>query len=182
MGALLADLLSESERATLGELEAEEQELVERLEETMEGVFAVLLVAPGDAESLDELSHLVYDPFPARLTVRLPAPAAEVEGFVPAGDGALTVPGLGLWPALAALEGRWLTPDPLLLYVALRGKGDEAALDLDALLARERRAGPAPDAGEVQSAIEEGLLPASLYRAVWPVSPGEDELRAPGAD
>ncbi len=176
MGALLSDLLTEGEREALGELEAEERELVERLEKAMEAVFSVLLVAPGDAQSLDELSHLVYDPFPARLTVRLPARPAEVEGFVAGGDDGFTVPGFGLWPALAALEGRWLEPDPLLLYVALRGRGEEARLDLDALLARARRAGPAPDAEEVRLAIEEGLQPASVYRAVWPVAVGEDDL------
>lgn len=175
LGALLADLLTDQERSALGELEGDEQELVERLEKAMEQVFAVLLVAPGDELSVDELAHLVYDPFPARLTVRLPVAPQEVEGFEPAAEGALAVPGLGLWPALSALEGRWLEPDPALLYVALRGRGEEAALDLDALLARRRHAAPVPTAGEVRLAIEERLQPASLYRATWEVTPGEDE-------
>jgi hypothetical protein len=144
----------------------------------MEEVFGVLLVPSGDELSLDELSHLVYDPFPARLSVRLPAAPEEVEGFARDAEGELTVPGLGLWPALRALEGRWLSPDPVLLYVERRGKSEEAPLDLAAFLARERRAMPPPSAAEVRLAIEERLQPASLYRAVWTVLPGEDDPKA----
>jgi hypothetical protein len=177
-GLLLADLLSETERATLGDLEPEEEDQVKRLEEAMEGAFEVLLVRPGDELSLDELSHLVYDPFPARLSVRLPAPAEDIEGFERGAEGELVVPGLGIWQALRALEGRWLSPDPVLLYVELRGRRAETPLDLGELAARERQAGPPPTADEVRLAIEERLQPASLYRAVWVVTPGEDTVPA----
>ncbi len=178
LGALLEDLLSETQRAELAELEPEEREQLDRLGKAMEEVFAVLLVRSGAELSLDELSHLVYDPFPARLVVRLPAPPEEVEGFARGAEGELMVPGLGIWQALRALEGRWLSPDPVLLYVQLRGRGEEAPFDLDSLAARERAAAPAPTAAEVRLAIEERLQPASLYRATWPVTPGEDSLPA----
>jgi hypothetical protein len=176
LGGLLSDLLSDTERAALGALDEGEQALVEPLEKAMEEVVGVLLVAPGEELSLDELSHLVYDPFPAALRVRLPAPPREVEGFARGAEGELSVPGLGLWPALRALEGRWLSPDPALLYVELRGRSAEAPLDLDELVGRERRAAEAPSAAEVRLAIEERLQPASLYRATWPVTPGESDL------
>ena len=176
LGSLLSDLLSEADRAALGTLEEDERRLVETVEKAMEKVIGVLLVAPGEELSLDELSHLVYDPFPAALRVRLPVPPREVEGFERGAEGELVVPGLGLWPALRALEDRWLSPDPALLYVERRGRRAETPLDLAELVARERRAAEAPTAAEVRLAIEERLQPASLYRAAWPVTPGESDL------
>ncbi|MGH9360298.1 MAG: hypothetical protein ACRD2T_00165 [Thermoanaerobaculia bacterium] len=177
LGTLLSDLLSDADRAALEALDREEQALVEAVEEAMEEVVAVLLVAPGEERSLDELSRLVYDPFPALLRVRLPQPPQEVEGFAREGEVELLAGGLGLWPALRALEGRWLSPDPVLLYVEVRGRGEDGPqIDLSALVAAERRAAEPPTAAEVQLAIEERLQPASLYRATWPVTPGETDF------
>jgi hypothetical protein len=55
------------------ELSAEEQKRVQRVGDAMEKVFDVLLIPKGQDRSLDELSHLVYDPFPAPLSIQLPA-------------------------------------------------------------------------------------------------------------
>jgi hypothetical protein len=173
LGTLFEDLLADEVRGGLEPLTESELARIDRLRQAMEQVMAVLLVPDGEEHSPDELSHLVYDPFPARLTVHLPGPPRETpEGFVLAPDGkTLVAAGPGLWEALQSLEGRWLTPDPALLYVRRRGREQEEPLDLDALAAQSRRAEPAPSADEVRSAIEERLQPASLYRATFAVQP-----------
>lgn len=173
LGALLADLLDDGVRETLPPLTEPERERIDRVQKAMEEVLAVLAVPPGEDHSADELSHLVYDPFPARLTVRLPGPPLEApEGFASLDDGKkLTAVGPGLWEALRSLEGRWLSPDPVMLYVEKDGPGKREPLDLDAFLAQPRRAAPPPDATEVRQGIEEALVPAPLYRVLFKVDP-----------
>jgi len=172
-GALFADRLSEKDAATLNPPTAEEKRKLDRLDGAMERVLAVLVVPEGAAYSPDEVSHLIYDPFPARLTLKLPGPPLALEGFLPGADGTLTAASLGLWDALRGLEGRWLAPDPILFYVE-SAQVESADLDLDAFLAKPRRSHLSPSAGEVRAAIEARLRPAPLYRASWKISP-EDE-------
>lgn len=176
LGTLFEDLLAEEARKELEPLTEEELARIERLHEAMEEVMAVLLVPAGEDHSPDELSHLVYDPFPARLTVRLPGPPLEEpEGFtVEDGGRALAANGPGLWQALRSLEGRWLTPDPVHLYIRRDGRVSDGPLDLEALTAAPRRADPAPSADEVRGEIEERLEPASIYRVTFAVQPDTD--------
>src|SRR5258706_526226 len=81
--------------------------------------------------------------------------------------------GLSFLP-VTILEGRWLTPDPVILFVERRGRSDKT-LDLEGFLRRPRRAEIAPSSKEVQKEIEDHLTPAPLYRATWKVQLGEDE-------
>jgi hypothetical protein len=176
-GALFDELLPEGERKGLGEPNQEEKDLLEDVGNAMQKVWDVLLVPAGEEYSPDEISHLVYDPFPARLTVTLPGPPLAVEGFEKGQDERLSVPGLGLWNALRSLEGRWISPDPVMLYVERRGESDRP-LDLGAFLRQPRRAEEAhllPSAEEVQKEIESHLTPAPLYRLSWKVQPGDDD-------
>jgi len=174
MGTLFAERLNEEQAKGLEELTPEEEKRVGRLDEAMRGVLKVLAVPSGGAYSPDEVSHLVYDPFPARLTVKLPGAPLEIEGFLPGKDGAFTVPSPGLWEALRSLEGRWLSPDPVLFYVESAQREGNDKVDLDAFLAKPRRAASLPSAKEVRSAIEARLKPAPLYRASWKVLPGDE--------
>lgn len=168
--ACLADLFSDLAEEEKPALTEEEEALLEPLGKNMEEVLGVLLVDGDAAYSLDEISHLVYDPFPARLSVTLPGKPLEVEGFATAPDGALTVSGLGLWDALASLEGRWLSPDLVQIYVAHQSGGKQA-LDLDSLAEAPRRSDLHVQAKEVEQAIAERLTPAPLYRARWRIDP-----------
>ncbi|HSK77343.1 MAG TPA: hypothetical protein VLQ45_12900 [Thermoanaerobaculia bacterium] len=170
--ALFEDLLPEGRPEGKTGLSAEEQRLVERLSQAMEEVLDVLLIPTGADHSPDEISRLVYDPFPARLTVTRPAPPLEVEGFERKEGGELTVPGFGLWDALQSLEGRWVSPDPVLVYVKNRGRED--SFDLDTFLGQPRRAEPAPTAQEVRQAIETQLSPEPFYRLTWTVEPDDE--------
>ena len=178
----LADMMStvvrDGARSQAGEPTDDEKALVVRVEEARDAVLAVLAVPEGEAETLDGLSRLVYDPFPARVTVVLPAPPLDVEGFAVRG-ATLEVGGLGLWAALERLEGRWLAPDPLLQYLrAVRGPEPES-FDLEAFVGTPRHAAaPTPDAISVRRAIEERLRPAPVYRAVWTLPPAGRDAAA----
>lgn len=177
-GALFREVLSEEARERLPQPSPEETRKVEALSAAMEEVWGVLQVEQGETHSLDELSHLVYDPLPAPLAVRLPSAAQEVEGFEAGPDGTLTAAGPGLWASLRALEGRWISPDPLLLFVAHGGQSNHQPFDLGAFLHRPRRAEPAPAAAEIRREIEARLELKPLYRAVWKIDPeAEEEFR-----
>ncbi|HEX4965471.1 MAG TPA: hypothetical protein VF173_31965 [Thermoanaerobaculia bacterium] len=176
-GSLFKELLAEKDRKGLGEPTDDEKKLLEDLGNAMEKVWDVRLVPTGEDHSPDEISHLVYDPFPARLTVALPGPPLAVEGFEKGPDGKLVVAGLSLWDALRSLQGRWVSPDPVLIYVERRGESDHP-LDLEAFLRQPRRAEEAkllPSAEDVRRELEARLTPAPLYRVTWKVSLGEDD-------
>jgi hypothetical protein len=175
LSALYADLLSDADQARrLMPTDAEKQR-IDSLQAAMQDVWSILLVSEGEDHTPDELSHLVYDPFPGRLTVRLPGPPADLpEGFAAAPDGTLTAEGPGLWRALRSLEGRWLSPEPILLSMEEQRRSPREPLDLNALLKQPRRAEPAPDSAEVRLAIEERLLTAPVYRVTWRVDPKGD--------
>ncbi len=166
-GDLFGDLVADAAAEELEPLEEHERRLVGDVEEAMEEVWGILRVESGEEYSLNELSKLVYDPFPCRLTVRPAARAREVEGF--AGAELLVAGGTGLWEALEALEGRWLSPDPLLLVV--RHSRSQKPIDVFEVAKLARRADPAA-AGELRAAVEEALAPAPLYRAVWQAPAG----------
>jgi hypothetical protein len=174
-GTLFAEQLSDDDVGSLEELTKEEEKVVGRLDEATRQVLEVLVVPDNGPYSPDEISHLVYDPFPAQLAVKLPGSPLSVEGFTPGAKGTLSVPSLGLWEALKSMEGRWLAPDPVVFYVANGQSGKDA--DLDLFLQRARKSAPAhllPSAREVRAAIEERLRPAPVYRASWRIDPGDE--------
>ncbi len=174
-GKLFADVMDEKVLESLDEPTDEETALLDRVDEAMRHVTDVLLVPERAEYSPDEVSHLVYDPFPARLTVKLPGPALDVEGFQVRPGGALEVTGLGLWEALRALEGRWLAPDPVLFYVATARQGKNAKIDLDSFARKPRQVAPRlPSAEEVKDALQERLKPAPVYRVSWRVNPDDE--------
>ena len=177
-GALFSEVLAEEEQEGLPELTEEEEGMVDRLGGAMEKVFDVLLIPKGEDYSLDEVAHLVYDPFPARIKMSFPSAPLEAEGFSKGEDEkSLVIPGHGLWTSLQALEGRWIAPDPVLLYIEAQRSGGDEALDLDGFLGKPRRAEPVhllPSATEVRRAIEDELKPAPLYRVSWRVDPDDE--------
>ena len=183
MQALFGDVLKEESVQPEGEAElklsAEEQKRVDRVQEAMTEVLDVLLIPKGQDRSVDELSHLVYDPFPAPLSIQLPGDPLEVEGFEASGseDRVWSVDSLGLWSALRSLEERWVAPDPVMVYVEHKGANAEG-LDLSALLDAPRKVvRPLPNSLEVRRAIEERLKPAAaVYRAAWETERRSDDV------
>jgi hypothetical protein len=149
-----------------GPLEPVEEELVERVKESMEEVAAALLVPDDGAHSLNELTRLVYDPFPARLTVAVDADVLDSSGFS-TGAGFFERPAVDVWNALRSLEGRWISPD--LVTAAAAPVPDDQQPDPDVLVlaSQARRYSSPPTSGEVESAILAELIPEELLRLRW---------------
>lgn len=177
---LFEDVLPEEERGDRDDLLPTERHRIEAVEEAMSTVWSILEISAQEAYSINEISRLAYDPFPARLRVVPGGPVVAVEGFEEDGDGGYRVPSVTLWDALRDLEGEWLAPDPLLMLV--RAGGEELGLDagrkgggepptLGAILAVERFHPPAPRASEIRTALESRLSPSSYYRLVWEPAP-----------
>jgi len=165
LSALFAEALPEEDRLPGHELSDADRAAIDAVRDARKEVVAIFEVAADEAYSPNELSHLVYDPFPARLSVKVGAPL-EVVGFEKGADGALVVSGLGLFEALETLGGVWASPDPLVSYVrAARSRGS-SQLSLEELAAQLPRAA-APSAGEVREALEARLRPAPVYRVVF---------------
>lgn len=166
-GSIFSAYISEESKESVGEPAEADSAVLEPLQESMKHVLEALDVPGGEAYSLEELSRIVYDPFPATLSVRLPGPATEVEGFVAAQDGRLVAPAVSLWASLRSLEGRYLSPDPMLAIVAHDRAGKEEPFDLDGFVARPRRLQAPPSAMEIAAALRRALAPAPLYRVRW---------------
>jgi hypothetical protein len=161
-------------------LPGRETQLVDALQAAMKKVWQPLEVADGEAFTLDELSHLVFDPFPAPVEIQLPGPAIEVEGFATEA-GRLVARGPGFWHALERLEGRWLAPDPVLAFVR-ESRKEKSAFDLEGFSNQPRRTATPPSGGDVQKAIQAELNGAPLFRATWKVATDGDQPAEPGDD
>lgn len=168
---LLEEVLPEEDGGRRDLLSAEEEPLVEAVEDAMGAAWEVLLVPSDEAYSVNEISRLAFDPFPARVRVETPGAPEEVEGFADDPEGGLRVPTVSLWDALVDLRGRWLEPDPLLLYVARSGgvTGTPGpSFDLAEIVARERHhAAPAPTTKEIREAVDSRLEPEPVYRVLY---------------
>mgnify|MGYP003576562475 CR=1 FL=1 len=143
----------------------QEQEMTDAVRKSIEETLE-LFSLPGESPySLEELSRLVYDPFPAPLTVQVPGPVLTNEGFVEQSDQILKIPVRGLWEALGVLGDRWV--DPNLLVLKYRLQIDKKPLDLPALVRVKRSAGTPPNSAEIQRALEANLVSAPVYRLKW---------------
>jgi len=132
----------------------------------------------ADGQSLERLARLVYDPFPARLSVSIEGRLLAVEGFVATSDGDLEVPVLGLEQAVLTLEERWVRPPLLTTYERLQRLGDEADFDVAAFARLPRSIADLPTAKEVSAAVEEALEPAPEYRVRWRPAATQDAPRS----
>jgi len=163
--AVFAEAAGDARQEDLGPPNPQEQELIDTVRKSIDEALSLFSLPTQSPYSLEELSRLVYDPFPAPLTVQLPAPALKSEGFVDKGDQILEIPTRSLWEALGALRDRWITPD--LVLVKYRLEIRRKPLDLGALVDVKRSATAPPTAAELEQALQEQLVPARLYRVRW---------------
>lgn len=174
VAALYREVLADEAVTGAGAPSDEGAGLVQAVRDARERVLHVFDVPEDEAYDLNELSMLVFDPFPARLTLTLPGEPLETEGFERSEDGTLHAGGLGVVAALEGLEGMWVAPDPLLIYLRAVRERPEGQLDLDVLVAAERQS-RAPSAREVRAALEARLAPAQAYRVRWTLKDGGEE-------
>jgi hypothetical protein len=149
-----------------GALSQLEERLVVRTKDSMETVAEALMVPEDEAFSLNELSRLVYDPFPARLTITVQADVLDAVGFVP-GAGFFERPTVDVWSALRALEGRWIAPDLVTAAAAPAPDDQQPEPDVLLLASQPRRFASAPTSGEIESAILGELVPEEMLQLRW---------------
>ena len=118
------------------------------------------------AGNLDREFDLVFNPFPAELRVKVPGEVLINESFTKM-DDVLAVKTPDAVGAVAALQGRWVTPDPLAVDTGNPDKKKtpgELALAIEAL---PRRADVVVSASEIAQAMMEKMHPAPRYRVRW---------------
>lgn len=143
-----------------------EDDMIGRIEDAMIEVLELFALPEDRAHTLEEISRLAYDPFPAPVVVEVPGEILEVEGFQQRG-ARLSVPGLSLWEAWRALHGEWLDPDPLVTFWRHDTGAAREPFSLTSFLAMPRHASPSPGRGAIADRIEEMLTPAPVYRVRW---------------
>jgi hypothetical protein len=145
----------------------EEHDLVMAVRKTVDS-----LTKDEDTDALEAEADLVYNPLPARIVVHVPGEPLIVEGFTRGREGELVAESPSLIDAIALLEGRWVTPDPLAFSIRPGGGGEpdkEAAL----IAAMPRRTTAVVGEIEVGDALLQKLRPAARYRVRWITKAGD---------
>jgi len=130
--------------------------LVKSVREAMQAVL--------DVDWDGEVSHeaeLTSNPFPAELVVRVPGEPILVEGFTRAEHNLIIRPKT-LLEAVSALDGRWVSPEPIALVMHNPYSKTEELVELFAK--SPRHAEPVVGMNEVLAALREQLKPADRYR------------------
>ena len=138
----------------------DEQPLVDAVLAAEEKVAERMDAQTGRAESFAEMADLLYNPFPARMVVRLPSAPYAVEGFTKANNDVVIEP-VELLKVVSGLEGRWISPDPLANLIR-----DEIPTP-EQLAAMPRKAEPVTSAGDVAAALREQLVRPRVYTVRW---------------
>lgn len=141
------------------------------------------LLSDNDATAtLDRDFDFVFNPFPADLKVVVTGEITALEGFTRA-DRILSVKMPDALEAVAMLEGRWITPDPL--AAAFNAPKEMSAAELaESIATQKRRAEPVVTASDVAAALMQKMRPAATYRVRWitkAVAPSQPQPRRPGS-
>ena len=102
-----------------------------------------------------------------RVAVAAAACAAAVACFEEPVREHLERPAVDLWRALAALEGRWLSPDLVTAMIAPVPHEQQPEPDPESFATLTRRFRPAPSPPEVAAALRAELVPPELHRVRW---------------
>jgi hypothetical protein len=113
--------------------------------------------AAGFAEEAD----LIYNPFPARITVQVPGSIIAHEGFSVSRDREAVIERIDLFHTLEKLEGKWLTPDPLALLLREPQAGAET------IARAERRSTPNVTSDAIAAEIRARLARPASYVVRW---------------
>lgn len=144
----------------------EEQALIDTVIDAMDRLLARMERGDDDLYSLDEETDLVFNPFPAEISIETPNDITAVEGFEKRRSDVAVIPHAGLLDAVSALEGRWVSPDPLAIVV--RADGEDAKLPGAAeLAAMPRHSDGSVTGSEILKAVTSRLTPAASYRVRW---------------
>jgi hypothetical protein len=135
----------------------EEQPLVDHVVATMEEIGSRMDTQEADGVTFADEADLLYNPFPARLTVKLPGEVLSAEGF----PKDLVIEPVNLLQSIAALEGRWISPDPL--AAILRDEGSTS----QKLANEPRQSRSSVNATDVAAALREQMVRPKAYVVRW---------------
>jgi hypothetical protein len=138
----------------------EEQALVDRVLESMDTVATQMDAQESRALSLGEDADMIFNPFPARMVIRVRGDVISHEGFAKSNDELVIEP-VDLFAAISSLEGRWITPDPL---AALLKDESPSSTQLAAI---ERKSSLSIDARTIADAVRKQLTRAPSYVVRW---------------
>ena len=138
----------------------EEQTLVEAVGTAMEEIGERTERQEGRAATFVEEADLIFNPFPARITIRPPADVLASEGFRKEKD-ALIIEPVDLYTSIAALEGQWISPDPLAALLREKAPPAEEMANLP------RHSRPVVSSTEIARAITNQLTRPRTYRVRW---------------
>ncbi len=165
--ACFAHLFEGGDDLADGPLDSSETALVAELGQRADDVAAVLLTGDREAFSPNGLSRLVFDPFPAGLTISSAAGLVGSEGLLDSPAGLERAP-ISLWQALIGLEGLWISPDVVTAMVAPVPDDEQPEVDPVAFAALPRRHAKAPTAADVEAELRARLTKVDAMRVAWP--------------
>jgi len=117
--------------------------------------------------ALHEELDLVFNPFPAEVAVRTPEDILALQYMEERATNLAVIHRDGLLDAMSALEGRWISPDPLAILLRSSQTADSKVPPPATVAAMPRRSTAAVTASEIEKAVMEELKPASVYRIRW---------------
>ena len=138
----------------------DEEPLLRAVLDSMERIATKMDERDARAESFAEVADLIFNPFPARMVVRVPGDAVAVEGFDQSKSDLVIEP-IDLFQAVAGLEGKWITPDPLVALLR-----DESPTP-EQLAEAPRKADAVTSASEVAAALRAQLARPKNYVVRW---------------
>ncbi|HEX2062768.1 MAG TPA: hypothetical protein VHK90_18655 [Thermoanaerobaculia bacterium] len=138
----------------------EEQPLIDRVLEAMDAVAQRMDEQEGRAVTFAEEADLLFNPFPARMTVRVPGEVLSHDGFTKSGESLVIEP-VDLFAAITTLEGTWIAPDPLTALLR------EESTPSEELARLERKHPTSVSALEIADAIRRQLARSGTYSVRW---------------
>jgi hypothetical protein len=144
----------------------EEAAIVATVSLAMERMVEHMEAAQSETLSIDEEFDLVYNPFPAEVIVRAPSSVEIIEGFVRRDEKTAAIPRRGIFDAIEALEGKWLSPDPLAILARSEQTGSEIP-SARALASQPRHVAGTVTPAEIEEELVRFLVPATTFRLRW---------------
>lgn len=140
-------------------LSEKEEAMCDRVRSAIESILDVNDVAPNAARIFD----LTYNPFPAQVRVIVKGQPLAVEGFTKGDNDTYEIKLLDAPQAVAALEGRWVSPDPIaVVYNNIEKKNSSELAAILTVSPRKTEAVVTPS--EIGAALVEKMKPAPRYR------------------
>src|SRR5687767_14101779 len=142
---VFAALVNEKDAAVL----EDEEPLLQAVIESMERIAERMDADEESAFTFAEEADLIYKPFPARMVIKVP------------NEKDLVIERIDLFATIAALEGKWVSPDPLAALLKEESPTGEQ------LAGMPRKSTSVINASHIETAIREQLAQPRTYSVRW---------------